>query len=104
MKLLMQTMRFTGTRFEASKELPVEHIVSQHAWSKLVSIQYGIYCRLEKGARVAGNGILLLQLRAMFMAFMMACKAEPNTGPRSNAPRHQVMGRVWISTSPSQIT
>jgi hypothetical protein len=99
MKLLAQTLRFTGSRFEASKELPVEQIVSQHTWSKLVSLQYNLYSRLEKGARIAGNGILLLQLRAMFMAFMMSCKVEPNSGARSNFPKPQMMGRVWISTS-----
>ena len=97
MKLLLQTMKFTGHQLEVSKTLPVEQVVSQHSWSKLVSLQYNLYSRLEKGAPIAGNGILLLQLRSMFMAFMMSCKVDPNPGPRSTIPKPQVMGRVWIS-------
>lgn len=98
MKVLIQTLKFAGTRFEVSKELPVEQVVSQHAWSKLVSLQYNLYSRLERGGRIAGNGILLLQLRAMFMAFMMSCKVEaPGKAGASAVPKPQVMGRVWIS-------
>jgi hypothetical protein len=95
MKLLTQTLKFTGSRFELSKELPVEQVVSSHVWAKMVSLQYNLYSRLESGARIASNGMLLLQLRTMFMAFMMSCKVDPNAGPRAAKP--QVMGKVWIS-------
>ena len=97
MKLLQQTLRFTGSRYELSKELPVEQVVSSHVWSKMVSLQYNLYSRLDSGARIASNGMLLLQLRTMFMAFMMSCKVEPNPGQRTNYPKPQIMGKVWIS-------
>jgi hypothetical protein len=99
MKLLQQTLRFTGSRYELSKELPVEQVVSSHVWSKMVSLQYNLYSRLDSGARIASNGMLLLQLRTMFMAFMMSCKVEPNPGQRANYPKPQIMGKVWISMS-----
>jgi hypothetical protein len=98
MKVLTQTLKFTGSRFEVSKELPLEQVLSQQAWSKLVSLQYNLYSRLERGARIAGNGILLLQLRAMFMAFMMSCKVEaPGKAGASAIPKPQTMGRIWMS-------
>ena len=102
MKVLLQTLKFTGSRFEVSKELPVEHIVSQHAWCKLVSLQYNFYSRLDRGARIASNGIVLLQLRTMFMAFMMNCKIEP-PGKPGTIPKPQIMGKVWISNSKKMV-
>jgi hypothetical protein len=97
--LLLQTMKFTGHQFETAKSQPVEQIVSQQIWSKMVSFQYNLYSRLEKGAQIASNDILLLQLRSMFMAFMMSCRPDPNPGPRSTHPKPQLMARVWISCS-----
>jgi hypothetical protein len=95
LKVLQQTLKFSGGQFEVSKNLPVEQVVSQQIWGKLVSLQYNLYSRLEKGARIAGNGILLLQLRTMFMAYMMSCKADPTPGGRSVKP--QIIGKLWIS-------
>ena len=72
--------------------------MSQQMWSKMVALQYNLYSRLEKGgASIASNDILLMQLRMMFMAFMMSCKSDPNPGPRSTIVKPQIMGRVWIS-------
>lgn len=90
-------MKFSGCRFELSKELPVEQVVSSHVWPKLVSLQYNLYSRLSSGARIASNGILLLQLRTMFMAFMMSCKVESTPGSRTTYAKPQIMGKVWIS-------
>jgi hypothetical protein len=94
MKLVQQLLRFGGSRFETSKELPIEQILSARVWDKIIAVQYNLYSRLESGAKVAGNGILLLQLRAMFVAFMMSCRVE-TTGTRNRTP--QIMGRAWLS-------
>lgn len=94
-KLVQLTSRFSGIRFEVSKELPVEQLVSQLTWSKLVSLQYNLYSRLNNGAKIAANGLLLLQLRTMFMAFMMSCKVDTSAGARG--PKPQIMGRVWLA-------
>jgi hypothetical protein len=95
MKLMQQLLRFSGGRFEMSKEFqPVEPILSGRVWDKIVAIQYNIYSRLKSGAKIAGNGIILLQLRVMFVALMMSCKAE---GPRARTPQN--MGRAWLSVS-----
>jgi hypothetical protein len=94
MKLVQQLLRFSGIRFEMSKELPIEHILSGRVWEKIIAIQYNLYSRLESGAKIAGNGILLLQLRAMFVALMMSCKVE-TTGARNRTPQN--MGRAWLS-------
>ena len=102
MKLILQLLRFSGSRFETSKELPIETIVSGRVWEKIVAIQYNIYSRLNGGARVAGNGILLLQLRAMFMAFMMSCKPEQTGGTRSRTPQN--MGRAWLGMAIPEVS
>jgi hypothetical protein len=96
MKLVQQLLRFSGCRFELSKELSIEQILSGRVWEKIVAIQYNIYSRLDSGAKVAGNGILLLQLRAMFVALMMSCKVEQVGGTRGRTPQH--MGRSWLGT------
>jgi hypothetical protein len=96
LKTLMQTMKFTGHQFEVSKTLPMEQIVSHHFWSKVVALQYSLYSRLPGGGQIASNGMLLLQLRSMFMAFMMSVKVD--NSPRGQAiPKPQVMGRLWIT-------
>lgn len=94
MKLIQQLLRFSGCRFEISKDLPIEQILSGRVWDRIVAIQYNIYSRLDSGAKIAGNGILLLQLRAMFVALMMSCKAEQAGGTRGRTPQN--MGRAWL--------
>jgi len=98
MKVILQTMKFSNVRVETSKEFTIEQAVSPPHWGKLVSLQYNFYSRLERGARIAGNGIVLIQLRTMFMAFMMSCKLETQARPGASAiPKPQIMARVWIS-------
>src|SRR5436189_2621483 len=97
MKLVQHLIRFSVCRFEISKELTIDHILSGRVWEKIVAIQYNIYSRLESGAKIAGNGILLLQLRAMFMSLMMSCKAEITGGTRGRTPQN--MARAWLGTS-----
>src|SRR5205809_809107 len=94
MKLIQQLLRFNVYRFELSKELSIDQIISGRIWEKIVAIQYNIYSRLQSGAKIAGNGILLLQLRAMFMAFMMSCKIEQTAGARGRTPQN--MARAWL--------
>jgi len=89
-------MKFTGHQFEVSKTLPMDQIVSHHFWSKMVSLQYNLYSRLPKGAQIASNGMLLLQLRSMFMSFMMSVKVE-SSAKGQTMPRPQFMGRLWIT-------
>jgi hypothetical protein len=98
MKLMQHLLRFCQARLETSKEVPAEQFISQQIWNKIVSTQYNLYSRLESGAMVAGNGILLLQLRSMFMAFMMSCKLEAAGNARGRSP--QVMARAWLGMSP----
>lgn len=93
MKLVQQLLRFSGCRFEMSEKLTIEAILSGRVWEKIVAVQYNLYSRLESGAKIAGNGILLLQLRAMFLALMMSCKVE-TTGARNRTPQN--MGRAWL--------
>lgn len=99
MKVMQHLLRFCGAKFETSKEVPPEQFISQRIWERVVSVQYNLYSRLETGALIAGNGILLLQLRAMFMAFMMSCKLEVSGNARGRTP--QVMARAWLGISPS---
>lgn len=94
MKLVPQLLKFSGCRFEMSKDLPIEQILSGRVWDRIVAIQYNIYSRLESGATIAGNGILLLQLRSMFVAHMMSCKGETTGGTRGRTPQN--MGRAWL--------
>jgi len=97
MKLIQQLLQFSGCRFEISKEFPIETTVSGRIWEKIVAIQYNIYSRLDSGAKIAGNGILLLQLRAMFLALMMSCKHDQTGGTRGRTPQN--MGRAWLGMS-----
>lgn len=61
-----------------------------------MSIQYNLYSRLDGGAMVAGNAMLLLQLRAMFVALVTSVKVDPAANRRVS----QNMGRVWLSMFP----
>src|ERR1700721_2241740 len=94
-KLFAQCMKVTSHQFEQSKSLSIEHIVSHHFWCKMVSFQYNLYSRCPRGAQIAGNGVLLLQLRLIFMAFMMTCKGDPTRGSKP-----QALGRLWILRTP----
>jgi len=95
---VQQLLRFSNCRFEYTKETPIEQIFSGRIWDKIVSIQYNLYSRLDKGALIAGNAMLLLQLRAMFWAFVMSVKTDPS-GPAANRRVPQNMGRIWLSIS-----
>jgi hypothetical protein len=95
MKLMQMIIRFSQLRFEISKDLTPEQIISQNLWNKGVAIQYNLYSRLEKGARIAANGIVLLQMRTMFMAYMMSVATVTTVG--SKALRPQALGRFWLS-------
>jgi hypothetical protein len=83
-------MRFCGFRFELGKDLPVEQVISQQVWTRIVSIQYTLYSRLKGGAKIAGNGILLLHLRLMFMVYMMSCS------PGTKGQKAQTLGKLWL--------
>jgi hypothetical protein len=89
-------LRFSNCRFEYGKELSIDQILSGKVWEKIVSIQYNLYSRLDGGAMVAGNAMLLLQLRAMFVALVTSVKVDPAANRRVS----QNMGRVWLSTVP----
>jgi hypothetical protein len=98
-KVVQQLLRFNSCRFELSKELTIEQILTGRNWDKIVSIQYNLYSRLDKGATIAGNAMLLLQLRAMFLALMMSVKQDSPGAPGTNRRgAAQNMGRVWLST------
>ena len=45
---------------------------------------------------IAGNAMLLLQLRAMFVALVMSVKTD-QSGPATNRRVPQNMGRIWLS-------
>ena len=90
MKLMHLILRFCGFRFDLSKELPMDQVISHQVWTRIISIQYTMYSRLKGGAKIAGNGILLLQLRLMFMAYMMSCN------PGAKGPKAQSVAKAWL--------
>jgi hypothetical protein len=45
---------------------------------------------LQGGAKIAGNGILLLNLRLMFMAYMMSCN------PGQKGQKTQNVAKAWL--------
>lgn len=98
-KVVQQLLRFSNCRFDYSKELPLEQILSGRVWDKIVSIQYNLYSRLDRGAMIAGNAMLLLQLRAMFVALVTSVKADLPGAVGANRRAPQNMGRVWLSTT-----
>ena len=68
----------------------MDQVISPQFWTRLVSIQYTMYSRLTGGAKIAGNGILLLQLRFMFMAYMMSCN------PGTKGLKVQTVAKAWL--------
>ena len=68
----------------------MDQVISHQVWTRIISIQYTMYSRLKGGAKIAGNGILLLQLRLMFMAYMMSCN------PGAKGPKAQSVAKAWL--------
>jgi hypothetical protein len=68
----------------------MDQVLSHQVWTRIISIQYTMYSRLKGGAKIAGNGILLLHLRLMFMAYMMSCN------PGQKGPKTQNVAKAWL--------